>query len=110
MSLRNTQSTLDSTQHGYGDWLDFFLKIVSIQADYLNGRIIKESISGVMNANEKHIFQVIEAAGICKIAYILENSDMTRSGLKTLLKRLVDKGVISKQGWGKGTTYQIAAG
>ena len=63
-----------------------------------------------MNANEKRIFQVIEGAGTCKIAYILENTDMTRSGTKTLLKRLVDKGVIRKQGRGKGTTYQITAG
>ena len=32
---------------------------------------------------------------------------MTRSGLKSLLKRLVDKGVIKKQGLGKGTIYLI---
>lgn len=107
VSLRNTQSTLEATQPEYGEWLDFFLKTVSIQADYLNNKMTKEPPAGVMNANEKHIFQVIEGAGTCKIAYILENTDMTRSGTKTLLKRLVDKGIIQKQGRGKGTTYQI---
>jgi len=45
-----------------------------------------------------------------KTAYDFENTDMTRSGTKTLLRRLVDKGVIRKQGRGKGTTYQITAG
>ena len=106
-SLRNTQSTLETAQPEYGDWLDFFLKTVSIQADVLNSKIIKESPVAVMNANEKHIYHVIESVGECKIAYVLENTDMTRSGLKTLLKRLVDKGVIRKQGRGKGTTYQL---
>ncbi len=110
VSLRNTQSTLEAAQPEYGDWLDFFLTTLSIQADYLNSTIMKEAPVGVMNANEKHVFQVIEGVGECKIAYILENTDMTRSGLKTLLKRLVDKGVIRKQGRGKGTTYQTTAG
>ena len=107
VSLRNTQSTLETAQPEYGYWLNFFLKTVSIQADFLHSKIIKETPAGAMNANEKHIFQVIEGAGECKIAYILENTDMTRSGLKTLLKRLVDKGIIRKQGQGKGTTYRI---
>ena len=107
VSLRNTQSTLETAQPDYEYWLNLFLKTVSIQADFLNSKIIKESPAGVMNANEKHIFQVIESVGECKIAYILENTDMTRSGLKTLLKRLVDKGIIRQLGRGKGTTYQI---
>lgn len=45
-----------------------------------------------------HTSLIIESAGECNIAYIQENTDMTRSGLKTLLKRLVDKGLINKQG------------
>lgn len=107
LSLRNTQSTFDNAQPDYEDWLNFFLKTVSIQADFLHGKIIKKSPATVMNRNEKHIYQVIESAGECNIAYIRENTDMTRSGLKTLLKRLVDKGLINKQGQGKGTTYLI---
>ena len=105
--LRSTQSTLDNAQPDYETWLDFFLKTVSIQADLLHGKIIKASPTTVLNMNEKHIYQIIENAGEGSIAYILENTEMTRSGLKSLLKRLVDKGVIKKRGQGKGTTYLI---
>ena len=106
--LRSAQSTLDNAQPDYGNWLDFFLRTVSIQADLLHGKIVKASPTTVLNMNEKHIYQTIENAGECSIAYILENTEMTRSGLKSLLKRFADKGIIRKLGRGKGTTYQIA--
>ena len=107
LCLRSTQSTLDNAQPDYENWLNFFLKTVSMQADFLHDKLKKASPATVMNGNEKHIYQVIQNAGECKIAYILENTDMSRPGLKTLLKRLVDKGLIKKQGQGKGTTYLI---
>ena len=105
--LRETQSTLETDTPEYEKWISFFLKVVSIQADFLSGEIAKESPVTTMNNNEKNIYKVIERAGECKISHVLENTKMTRSGVKVLLKRFVDRGLIKKQGQGKGTTYLI---
>lgn len=60
-----------------------------------------------MNDNEKKVYSIIETEEECKISFILDNIDMSRDGLKDLLKRLVDKGLIKKKGQGRGTTYVI---
>ncbi len=105
--LRETQSTFQSDTTIYGKWINFFLKVVSIQAAFLNGKIIKDSPVTVMNDNEKSVYKIIETANECRISYILENTQMSRDGLKDLLKRLVKKGLIKQQGRGRGTTYLI---
>jgi len=107
VSLRSTQSSFENETPNYNEWINFFLKIVSMQTVFLNSKIIKKSPISVMNDNEKNIYQIIEGAGECKVAYILEHTTMKRPGLKSLLKRLTDKGLIVKQGQGKGTTYLI---
>ena len=105
--LRSTQSTFEKSQPDYEKWISFFLKTVSIQAEFLNSKIIEESPTTVMNDNEKNVYQVIKTAKECRVSYILENTEMSRAGLKTLLKRLVDKNLIKKLGLGKGTTYSL---
>lgn len=107
VSLREAQLTFASGKPKYGRWIDFFLHTVSLQTDFLKSKIIKESPITVMNKNEKNIYQFIESGGDCKISYLLEQTSMSRPGLKSLLKRLLDKGVISKSGNGKGTIYFI---
>ena len=107
VSLRETQSTFENDTPIYEKWINFFLKTVSIQAEFLNGKIIKDSPVTVMNDNEKLVYQIIETANECRISYILENSTMSRDGLKDLLKRLVDKGLVKQQGKGRGTTYLL---
>jgi Fic family protein len=105
--LRSTQSTFEKSQPDYEKWISFFLKTVSIQAEFLSGKIIQESPTTVMNDNEKNVYQIIKTAKECNVSYILENTEMSRAGLKDLIKRLIDKDLIKKQGQGKGTTYLI---
>jgi len=107
VSLRDTQKTLESDNPDYQIWLDFFLKIVLKQTEFLKGKIAEQSPIPTMNENEKKVFEVIKAVGKCKISYLLEQSDMSRPGLKSLLKRLIDQGIIYKEGKGKGTTYSV---
>ena len=105
--LRSAQKTFKRLQPDYENWISFFLKTISSQAEFLNSQIIHESPITVMNKNEKNVYHLIQTAGKCNISFILENTKMTRPGLKTLLKRLIDKELIKKQGQGKGTVYLI---
>ncbi len=106
ISLRNTQSSFVDSAN-YNDWINFFLKVVTVQTDFLNSKIINKSPVSVMNGNEKKVYSIIEAEEECNISFILENVDMSRDGLKDLLKRLVGKGLIKQKGRGRGTTYII---
>lgn len=105
--LRSAQSTFKNSQPNYEKWINFFLKTISIQADFLNRKVLKESPISVMNDNEEIVYTIIKSVGECKASYILKNTNMTKPGLKSLLKRLVDKGFIKKQGQGRATTYSI---
>ena len=105
--LRNTQLTFKEDQPKYQAWVEFFLKVVAIQVDFLNSKLIQKSPESVLNDNEKKIYQIIESAGECKVSYILEHTEMKRPGLKSLLKRLIDRDLIQTRGQGKGTTYLV---
>lgn len=106
ISLRNTQKSFHKKAQ-YDDWISYFLKVLTVQTDFLNSTLIHKSPSSVMNENEKKVYSIIEAEEECKISFILENIEMSRDGLKDLIKRLVDKGFIKKRGQGRGTTYTI---
>ncbi|MBT3237126.1 MAG: hypothetical protein HN353_14305 [Bdellovibrionales bacterium] len=106
ISLRNTQSTFHKEAQ-YNDWISYFLKVLTVQTDFLNSKLIHKSPVSVMNDNEKKVYNIIEAEEECNISYILDNVEMSRDGLKDLLKRLVDKELIKKQGQGRGTTYLL---
>ena len=108
VALKDTQTTFNQKKPDYDKWLSFFLKVVAIQTDVLNSKMIKDSPISVMNENEKLVYHIIEASGECKIGFLLEQTNMTRPGLKSLLKRLVSQGIIKKHSRGKATTYSLA--
>ena len=107
ISLRNTQSTFHEVVK-YNDWMTYFLKVLTVQTDFLNSKLIHKSPLSVLNENEKKVYSIIEAQEECTVSFILEHVEMSRAGLKDLLKRLIEKGIIKKQGQGRATTYLIS--
>ena len=74
---------------------------------YIEALLKKESPVSSLNENESTVYSIIKANGDCKIGFILDQVEMTRAGLKTLLKRMVDAGYIKSIGLGKGTNYYV---
>lgn len=107
VSLRETQSSFNTETPHYEPWLDYLLSTVEQQVEFLKRKLIMDSPTTVMNKNEKIVFQLIEGAGECKISYLDEHVDMSRPGLKSLLKRMIGRGLIQTNGVGKGTTYSL---
>tara|TARA_Y100000768_G_C23983127_1_gene687074 strand:- start:1124 stop:2191 length:1068 start_codon:yes stop_codon:yes gene_type:complete len=107
IALRDTQVTFKSGHSDYDKWLSFFLRVVSTQTEILQSRISQESPASILNENERLIYSVIKANGECKIGFLLEQTNLTRAGLKSLMKRLVDKKIIIREGVGKGTIYRL---
>ncbi len=67
----------------------------------------KESPITSLNENEKNVYELVKNNGDCKINFLLENVNMTRAGLKSLLKRMAMVGHIRVKGKGKGTIYFV---
>lgn len=108
IALRSTQASFQEEIKAYDNWITYFLKVLSAQTDFLNSKLISKSPNSIMNENEKKVYSIIETEEECRISFLLEHVDMSRDGLKDLLKRLVDKGLIKKKGLGRGTTYYAA--
>ena len=60
-----------------------------------------------MNKNETAVYEILKSNGECNIGFILEQVAMTRAGLKTLLKRMLESGYVKSKGVGKATVYYI---
>ena len=107
LSLRETQNTFYSKKINYDRWFDFFVIVLLKQTQIINSLLKKESPVSAMNKNEQMVYEIIKSNGDCRVGFILDQVEMTRAGLKTLLKRLVDIGYINKKGAGKGTVYIV---
>jgi Fic family protein len=107
LSLRQTQISFFIEKPDYNPWLDYFLSILEIQADIVKQELKKQEPISEFNKNELTVYNIIHTNGLCGISFIEENVNMTRSGLKTLLNRLVSRGFIQKKGNGKGVKYAI---
>ena len=107
LSLRETQSSFGKTEVLYDRWLEFFSNTVLKQTHIVVALLKKESPVSNLNKNELTVYSIIESNGDCKVNFILDQVEMTRAGLKTLLKRMIDAGYIKSKGLGKGTSYYI---
>lgn len=107
VSLRDAQGTFSSGKVNYDRWFEFFLKTLCIQGEVLLAKLNSETPVSELNMNEKKVFEIIRENGKCNIGFILEQVDMSRNGMKSLLRRLVDRGIIKNSGVGKGTFYLV---
>ena len=105
LSLRETQNSFDKKTVKYDRWFEFFVTVLQKQINIMDMLLKKESPLSSMNPNEQKVYEIIETYGDCSIGFILKQVDMTRAGLKTLLKRMVTAGHIKTKGDGRATVY-----
>lgn len=111
VALRNTQATLSSNMPSYQDWFDFFMNILMRQISFLEQTLPKDShqqqnISAQLSKNEKKVYELLLKEGEMGISAIENKVGMSTDGLKKLLKRLVDKGIIQRLYQGRATKYK----
>ena len=107
VSLRNTQNTFRKGKVNYNIWLEFFFLVLQKQVTYLRTELARESPKAELSKNEATVYELIKDHGTCTPTFILQHVDMTDNGLKTLLKRLVEKGLVNPIGKTKGRKYEI---
>ena len=107
LSLRNTQNTFRKGNANYDLWLEFFFLVLQKQVGHLRNKLVHESPKSELGKNEATVYELIREHGICTPAFILQHVDMTDNGLKTLLQRLIEKGLVNPIGKTKGRKYEI---
>lgn len=106
INLRDTQQTL-SKDPQFDKWLSFFLMTLNKQANFLQRSLKQESPRSELNANEAKIYDVIKEHGLVTPAFLLEHVVMTADGLKSLLQRLAQRGLIEAIGEKRGRKYKV---
>lgn len=107
LSLRETQNSFNKTLVKYDPWVDFFCDMILQQTKIIDALLKKESPVSSMNSNEIAVYEILKSNGDCNVGFILDQVEMTRAGLKTLLKRMLESGHIKSKGAGKATVYYI---
>jgi Fic family protein len=107
VQLRNAQLTLTSESPTFDDWFRFFLMILNSQCSLLKEKLRKESPKSELIANEAKIYDVIKEHGKVSPSFLLQHVDMTSNGLKSLLQRLVERGLIEAEGEKRGRKYKV---
>jgi Fic family protein len=107
LALRETQNSFNKSLVKYDPWIDFFCDIIFQQTQIIDALLKKESPVSSMNQNEVVVYEILKSNGKCNIGFILEQVEMTRAGLKTLLKRMLESGHIKSKGAGKATVYYV---
>ena len=107
VSLRNTQNTFRQGKIDYDHWLEFFFSVLQKQVEHLKSKMVPESTRADLNKNETIVYEIIREHGVCSPTFILQYVDMTPNGLKSLLRRLVEKNLLNPIGKTKGRKYEI---
>ena len=107
VNLRATQKTLSAKKPKYEEWFSFFLMVLERQTMFINEKIKRESPKSELNPNEEKVYEVIKEHGRVSPSFLLQHVDMTSNGLKSLLQRLSERGLVEPVGEKRGRKYQL---
>jgi Fic family protein len=110
-SLRQTQASFLTDKINYEPWISFFCLIMSRQAKYLEDQVINKVDANLqsmkLGPNEEKVVAALTRIGRLGRADLVREVAMSDIGMKRLLKRLRDRGVIMVEGKGKSTKYSL---
>lgn len=111
LRLRQTQTSFLSDTVDYHPWISFFSDILARQARYLKENVIEKIDSRMVDSNlgknEKLVIEALSTRELSR-AELQSFVPMSELGMKKLLGRLRDRGLIEIIGRGKSTRYKTA--
>lgn len=108
LGLRRTQGTLDDDRPNWSPWLRFFLTSLQKQKNQLASKISLNEEWGTLPKESLLIMEYVQEKGritIKEANQIIEG--VSHSTIKKRLADLVKSGLLSQQGKGRGTWYQL---
>ena len=105
-ALRKTQGTLRSERVDWGAWLLFFLRCLVRQKDNLNAKIqIEQKRVEASSPLAASVMRLLDDAERITLAEVVKATSANRNTLKAKIAELVDSGLLTRHGRGRGVFY-----
>ena len=105
-ALRRTQSTLRGKRVEWDAWLLFFLRCLVRQKDNLNAKIqIEQKRVEASSPLAASIMRLLDDADSLTLAEAVKATAANRNTLKAKMSELVDAGMLTRHGRGRGVYY-----
>lgn len=109
LSLRRTQATLRTPEQDWQPWLEYFLGAMAEQVAQLERRLAQmDQVAPPLPPLSSAIVEHVRMQGRVTMAEAIRITGAKRATLKQHLKRLVDRGVLTRHGVGKGCWYSLS--
>ena len=107
LALRRTQGTLTADQPDFEPWLLFFLRSLRQQKDRLQEKIALEPQMPGLHPDAQKILEEARRRGKITTGEAAELTGAPRPTVKTRLSELVRRGLLHRQGQGRGAWYSV---
>ena len=108
LGLRRTQGTLDKERPNWSPWLRFLLTSLQKQKDHLASKVIINEEWATLPNESVSIMEYVQENGRITMKQAVEIIDgVSHSTIKKRFASLVESGLLSQQGRGRGTWYQL---
>lgn len=108
LGLRRTQGTLEKEDPNWSPWLRFFLSSLEAQKNRLASKLNLNDEWGILPKESLLIMEYVKEKGRITIKEAMEiTTGISHSTLKKRIVDLVKNGLLSQQGKGRGTWYQL---
>lgn len=104
-ALRTSQQTLKSEEVNTDIWIGFFLEMLRKQQDLLAQKIERERKLSLRPKLANDILQIVEEHGNVTVAGLAKTLNINRNTIKTRLQKLVEEGLLTLHGKGRGSYY-----
>lgn len=105
LGLRRTQGTLERDQPDYEPWLLFFLRTLKKQKDRLAEKIAREPTLERLPLDAQKILLEARRVGRITTGEAAKLTGAPRPTVKTRLQELVKRGLLQREGEGRGAWY-----
>lgn len=107
LTLRRAQATLYTNNSRLGDWLAFFLQSMNRQVEVLEKKLERETKLLSIPKLSQDILVAARERGRVTVQEIQRLTRANRNTIKAHLKGLVQKGMLTQEGKGKGSWYRL---
>jgi Fic family protein len=107
LALRRTQGTLKLDQPDFEPWIVFFLRSLKKQKDRLSGKIAREPQAEGLHPDALKILDEVRRIGRITTGGAEKITGAPRPTVKVRLAELVKRGLLRRQGQGRGAWYGL---
>ena len=105
-TLRQAQTTMETSESFLGEWISFFIKCLGIQKNRLIKKIEQERLMAPLSLLSEKIMGILNEHGRVTVKEAEVILGANRNTIKDHLKKLVQSDLIIKRGVGRGTWYE----